>query len=231
MPDGDVLIYYYRTYAKGKKLEAHAATYFGRKKIIGNDAEQIVEDAEKSVDKKTKEKSTASQFDYMKYEAISRDGIWQIKSVYSYDLKCYAGTNRYPYKLINTKTGEGKIFTVFRILDKAKNFYIREMCGQPEKVIKYKVKSVSGNFSILEDNSLLFQIEETGDVIRFDSNLKSKSNLVGDRYSLIENNGEHDVAIEELEKFRGRDYNDTVSPQVITNDLHDYLKNKNKHRK
>jgi hypothetical protein len=228
MPDGDILIAYDRRYAKGKKLEAHAATFFERKQFVGKGAERIVEDAEKNADKKKKEKGTASQFDYMQYKAVSQDGIWQIKSVYSYDLHCYAGANRFPYKLINTKTGEGKIFTVFRLLDEAKKFNIPEICGQPEKVIKYKVESVSGNFCILEDNSFLFQVEETGEVMRFDSSLKSKSNIVGDRYFLIENDGTDDAGVD---KLTGQRYDDAVSEQIITNDLYNYLKNMRKRRK
>mgnify|MGYP001596606776 CR=1 FL=1 len=213
---GDILIEYrIRSSQKKKKMGVYAVTFFGRKMFAGEDAWQIVERARKTSP-------------YMKkYKAISPDGIWNIDYVVTSDLRCYGGPNRAPYKITNTKTGEERIFTIFRLLDKAETFYVPEFCEYPGRSITYKVKSVSGDFFFLEDNSFLFQAEDTGNVIRFDSNLKSKSNIVEDRFFLIENDGSGWAGIT---KLTGREYDDDGDQQVV-NDLYHYLKNKRKGRK
>ena len=188
LPNGDVLISYYTKSTKTKKIDSYAVTFFGRKIFTGGDARLVIEKAEDDM-RKRGGSDLEVRLNYMEYKAISPDRVWNIKSIVPYDLNCYAGPNRHPYKLTNTKTGQEKIFTIFRLLDKTEKFYMREICGQSGTVVKYKVKSVSGGFFFLEDNSFLFHAEETGEVIRFDSDLKSKSNLIENRF-LIENDGD-----------------------------------------
>ena len=235
LPDGDVLIEFIKKSAKTKKIEVYAVTFFERKVFTSDDARQIIKNAEEYMHKRGG-RDLEARLNYMKYKAISPDGTWIIKSEYAYDLHCYLGANRYPYKLKNTKTGQERIFTIFQLLDKPEKFFVNgryERVGKDvykehsnatcdsemRRTVKYKVKSVSGGFFFLDDNSFLFHVEDTGEVIRFNIDLKSKSNFVGNRVFLIENNGEPSVT----HLLTGKDYEDDVDPIVETEDLYNYL--------
>ena len=237
--NGDVLIKYYRKYAKGKKMEAHAAMFFERKNFAGVIAERLIDDAKKYL-QNTGGKRTLRE--KLAYKALSRDGIWKIKSIIPYDLNCYAGPNRHPYKLTNTKTGEEKIFTIFRLLDKPEKLFVNGKLGQfgtkdygrefpnasciyeARRTVEYKVKSIYGNFLFLLDNSFLFQDEETGGVIRFDINLKSNSELMGNALFLIENSGTPWV-MDDLTDYDYENCEVDVANKT-TDDLFKYLKDR-----
>ncbi len=242
MPNGDVLIQYYKKYTKRKKMDAYAVTFFERINYVGTDAENIVKVLDQSKEKKKKEKGESAKFDYMQYNSVSQDGVLRIESIIPYDLNCYAGPNRYPYKLINKKTGEEKIFSIFRLLDKPEKFFVNGISGkngtkdygkelsnasciyEAKRTVKYQVKGIEGNFKFLLDNSFLFQDMKTGVVIRIDSNLKSKSNIVGKDIFIIENSGTPWV----MDDLTNNDYEncDEDIAEKTTNDLYKYLRDR-----
>lgn len=243
MPNGDALTEYHKESGKDKKLKTYAALFFEKNKFARKDAERILLNAKKYL-RKLKEEKGEERFDYLKYAAVSPDGTWTITWTIPYNLNCYAGPNRYPFVLTNTKTGEKRIFTIFRLLDKPESFYVHGLFGQrgtkdeekefpnatcpgeARRTFKYQVDSVSGNFLFLNDNTFLFQVEwrgkdvnGTGLVLRFDSDLKSRSSIIGDYMFLIENKGLPGV----MNELTGKEYEDDVPGEVETKDLYDYL--------
>jgi hypothetical protein len=234
MQNGDVLIpYEKKTTKKGKPVD-HAATFFGKKTFVGADAKKIIDAALKN----SRSQYNAINRVYGKdlsREAMSTVGTMIIKSEFSYDLHCYAGPNRYPYSLTNKITNQTKTFSIFQLLEKPEKFFVNGVYGEAgtdeedeeypnatcqyerRRTVRYMVKSVSGSFLFLANGEFLFRVDEAGDVIRFDAELKSKSKLVGDRYFLIENNAGPSVM-----NLLQKDYTEEDGDKE-TEDLYRYL--------
>lgn len=206
MQNGDVLIPYEKKTTKKGMLVDHAATFFGKKTFVGGDAKKTIEVAIKNTNSQTEEIDRIHGRDLYR-KAINKDGTIIIKSEFSYDLNCYAGPNRHPYRLTNKVTNQTKTFSIFQLLDKPEKLIINGVYGElgtaeedkeyPDascqyerrRTVTYMVKTVIGSFLFLSNGNYLFRVNGTGDVIRFDGDLKSKSKLVGDKYFLIVNNG------------------------------------------
>jgi len=236
MQDGDVLLLYERQSIPGGRRWL-ATTFFGRKRITNKKAEEIVEVQFK---KSRKSASIASIPEWLRYQASSSDGLWKIGLVDTFNTECYEGPNRNPYKIVNTRTGKEKIFTLFRLLENPEKFFVDGIAGpigtkdentefpkatcrsERRRTIQYQVKSVSGDFLFLNDNTFLFRVEGTGLIIRFDTNLESGSILMNRSFFMIENSGEPWV----IDELTGKQYDDTVDTRVIVNDLYSYLKSK-----
>jgi hypothetical protein len=234
MQNGDVLIpYEKKTTKKGKPVD-HAATFFGKKTFVGGDAKKIIDAALKNSESQSDEIDLIYGSDISR-EAMNKEGTITIKSEFSYDLHCYAGPNRYPYRLTNKVTNQTKTFSIFQLLEKPEKFFVNGVYGEAttdeedeeypnatcqyerRRTVRYMVKSVSGSFLFLANGEFLFRVNETGDVIRFDGNLKSKSKLVGDRYFLIENNAGPSVM-----NLLQKDYTEEDGDKE-TEDLYRYL--------
>jgi hypothetical protein len=232
--DGDVIVSYYKEKITNI-TQNYAITFFKRRKYIGNAAINVISKASNIASSNLNIHNNV--FDYMEYEAISHNGEWHIKSVYVYDLDCYVGPNRNPYKLTNTKTGKERIFTIFKLLDKPEYFFVNGRYGHPgtsnegkeypnascvyqtRRNVKVNVKSVNGDFIFLADDTFLFHVEDSGEVLRFDTDLKSKSTLVGKKFFIIENTGTP-FLVDELYPSKFPTDGDA---QKITNILYQYL--------
>jgi uncharacterized protein len=186
--NGDVLIEYIKTSDMTKEIQIKAVTFFSRKIFAGESATEAIKKAKAEM-RRRDGTDLEKRLNPMDYTPTSSDGRWNIEYVVPYDLNCYAGPNRYPFKLADTKTSRERMFTIFRLLDKQERFSVHSCPYESRRIVKYRVKSVSGGFFFLEDNSFLFHVHETGDVIRFDNDLKSKSSLINNKFFLIENDG------------------------------------------
>jgi|WetSurMetagenome_2_1015567.scaffolds.fasta_scaffold09303_6 hypothetical protein len=221
LKNGDALFEYIKKSRKSGKISSYAITFFGREIVDGDSAIEKAREHEVETDKQRKK---LVRFAVLKPE--SQDKKWKIREVFSYDLKCYAGANRYPHALIDLTTGKERIFTIFRLLDKPEGFDVADNCLYgPGSSIKYKVKSVSGYFIFLLDNTFLFHVHDTGEVIRFDTDLKTKSKLIGDRFFLLENQGSPMI----MDDYSDKDY-EFLDRQEETDDLYKYLMNLRKNK-
>jgi hypothetical protein len=223
LKNGDALFEYIKKGRKSGKISSYAITFFGREIVDGDSAIEKAREHEVETDKQRKKLDMFADL-----EPVSQDKKWQIREKFSYDLRCYAGSNRYPHTLIDLTTGKERIFTIVRLLDKQERMIVPEKCLYgPGQTIKYKVKSISGDFVFLLDNTFLFHVEDTGEVIRFDTDLKTKSKLIGDRFFLLENQGSPMI----MDDYSDKDY-ESLDRQEETDDLYKYLmklrKNKRK---
>jgi hypothetical protein len=241
MQNGDVLIPYKKKTTHKSQPKDRATSFFGNASFAGQDAKQITEEVVKYSRNQANaiSKVYATTGDYTLL-AVSADGSKIIKSEFSYDLHCYAGPNRHPFSLINKATDQKKIFSIFRLLEKPEKFFVVGVYGElgtkdedkeyPDatcqyerrRSVTYRVKTVIGSFLFLENGDFLFRVDETGDVIRFDAELKSKSKLVGDKYFLIENTGGPSVM-----NLLQEDYTEEDGEKE-TDDLYRYLQSKRK---
>jgi hypothetical protein len=213
MANGDVLIPFHKKATKPKNQRRFAVTFFQRTTLSDVHAEGAIENA---VD-----------VERARPRAVSPDGRWKTDYGHFVNTYCYGGPNRDPYKIVDTTTGGERIFTIFRLLDRPEEFFVDARCeSERTRTVRYKVKSVAGGFLFLKDDTFLFRVESTGEVIRFDTNLESKSTLMENQFFLIENSGYPRV----IDELTGKEYDEFEDAEVIADDLYQYLKNRRRGR-